>query len=406
MSKSIVSTFLLLAVFTNFISWRFFDGCMVALLLTILLSKPWPIKNVASIFKKSGFLHLMIIVLLSIIFISYILAGMPSEILNFRWLLGAYIIFLATYFIGANDGISLKYLFITLILAAGIAIIYDGLIMNTARVAFNPDHRFQGFFNNSNVFGMAAGLWTSFCLTWIGSQIYFKKKISIWAIITAFLFLGTTYLTYSRSSWGGLVISVTLLFITLRKNRRILFSALACVAVVILMFSTNAFHFRDRLLYTQNLNSSSSNAIRLQIWKANIKMFSEKPFFGVGYWQNTQLLKTYGTDIPFGDQQAHAHNQYLQFLSGTGVLGLTAYLILCVYGLMCLYRKFRSSNDILTKQFALCALMVLITYLIESFTDSPMDSREVRNIMMLIIGGLLGAIFSRKYVNDANAEIG
>jgi O-antigen ligase len=72
---------------------------------------------------------------------------------------------------------------------------------------------------------------------------------------------------------------------------------------------------------------------RQDLWEANLEMFKQRPLAGVGLKHNQELSgfylmeKYHATDVFSG----HAHNNVLDFLGGTGIIGLIAFLIWCYF---------------------------------------------------------------------------
>ena len=135
---------------------------------------------------------------------------------------------------------------------------------------------------------MTRGAWVSFIFTLVIMALFFVKKLSFKQIITisAFVLIYGLVLTQSK---GG--------------EKRI-----------------------EKLVSTQTDEAVSE---RFDIWKAYLQIFKDNPVAGVGFNEGpSHLLKTYeklGMDQTF---VSHAHNDYLQVLAETGVIGLLAYLFL------------------------------------------------------------------------------
>jgi O-antigen ligase len=78
--------------------------------------------------------------------------------------------------------------------------------------------------------------------------------------------------------------------------------------------------------------SFPSNAQRASLWRANWQIFIENPVVGVGYGMNEIYVGKYLDKLGLkGVEGGHAHNNYLQFISGTGFLGLAFYLLFSAY---------------------------------------------------------------------------
>ena len=79
-------------------------------------------------------------------------------------------------------------------------------------------------------------------------------------------------------------------------------------------------------------DDANSEGFRFQVWKAIFQLVSDHPFIGSSYL-GSYVLK----DVAVGS----AHNQYLDILLRTGLLGFFSYLVLVYKLVIFLYKKFR-----------------------------------------------------------------
>jgi O-antigen ligase len=313
-----------------------------------------------------------------------------GDFTDFRWILGLYLIAIATIAAEFDDSLNLNlasYLGIGIIV---LAFIYDFYATGSFPNSIN---RFKAFYVNPNVCGMAFTIYATFLLGWVSTKVYLSQSLPKIPFLASVLILFSIYLTYSRSSWMGIFSAVLLITILYRTNRYIFLSAISSIVMISGAYIFNILGFKDRILYTTNL-TSSSGTVRLDIWKANISMFLDHPIFGVGYWQNTRLLKFYASGVPQADITAHAHNQYLQFLSGSGILGLFCYLLLIFISYNFFIYNYRINKASVAKAVSFCAILIITAYAITSLTDSPMDSRESRNFLMVAMGFCVGIVLN------------
>jgi hypothetical protein len=64
---------------------------------------------------------------------------------------------------------------------------------------------------------------------------------------------------------------------------------------------------------------------RLDLWRAALRMWTERPLFGVGPDNFRHLYGLY-LNLPEWDRRLHANNLYLELLAGWGILGLLLFL--------------------------------------------------------------------------------
>ena len=80
-------------------------------------------------------------------------------------------------------------------------------------------------------------------------------------------------------------------------------------------------------LLQQERDAQGRNLVpsRWNLWRAALKMFRERPWFGSGP-DSFRLLKWKYMDIPAGDNTILANSLYLEFLAGSGIIGLLSLL--------------------------------------------------------------------------------
>jgi len=130
-----------------------------------------------------------------------------------------------------------------------------------------------------------------------------------------------------------------------------------------------------------NVWETSSWQIRLQIWQELTQQFFQKPVFGHAPQKNY-----------FYAHHLHAENSYILWAWQYGIIGLAAFLALFLAPLKEIIQKFRSSME--AKQF----LLVIITFLITSITNSPL-SHTTLSLLFFIFAG----IFYGQYYHLENA---
>jgi O-antigen ligase len=183
-----------------------------------------------------------------------------------------------------------------------------------------------GFFNHHLTYAYSFGM--IICIAW--SLIVLKtpktnfEKIAL--PISFLLIFASLICTYSRGAWAGLAIVIpAMVFLACRKY------FFAILGIIILLVCTLYFTdsmFRQRL-QTVTQGGYFSNQDRKNLWEINFQMFKEHPIVGVGYLENEPLSGTYFKKLNIvGGMGGHAHSNYFEFLSTSGVLGFVAYLAL------------------------------------------------------------------------------
>jgi O-antigen ligase len=134
------------------------------------------------------------------------------------------------------------------------------------------------------------------------------------------------YLTQSRGSMVAILAGVALVLVlySLRSRARIWLWLSVALGVVIVVGVGGNFVADDLLqLSVQGRGLDSGVSGRANVWRETWELFSNHPWFGVGYRQHEQYLTS----------EASAHNAYLATLADTGVVGFIGFAVFLFGGL-------------------------------------------------------------------------
>jgi hypothetical protein len=135
--------------------------------------------------------------------------------------------------------------------------------------------------------------------------------------------------TFGRGAWIATLLTQTLMWSLMFPKRAKLFIASFIGGAVTLVLILEP--LRERAFRLLSF-SQTNNYDRLILWRANWEMFKENPVWGLGYLQNEVQAREWVTRIGHPDAfTGHAHNNYIQMLSGMGAPGFVLYLALITY---------------------------------------------------------------------------
>lgn len=151
----------------------------------------------------------------------------------------------------------------------------------------------------------------------------FKKKFwryACWLVIPF-----TWHAIFLTGSRGGLLAAIFLIgiFSIRTKNKILPFVAIILFVIAFVTQSGDIMSGRARTIASYQEDASAMG--RIEAWKAAIEMAKDHPFTGVGIASFTAAFPSYSFGIP-----REAHNAFFQLLGETGVLGATAYMLLCL----------------------------------------------------------------------------
>lgn len=148
-------------------------------------------------------------------------------------------------------------------------------------------------------------------------------KLTLVVCVIAIVF--ATIMTFSRQTIFPL--SVVLLAVLFReaRSRWIHVVVLLVVAIVLLMIPQLYWHRISSITQIfEETSEEKSLAIRVKAFKTAWKMFLDHPFTGVGL--NNFIVRS-ATDLP---KRIGAHNAYLELLTGVGIFGFAAFMLMPV----------------------------------------------------------------------------
>ena len=241
-----------------------------------------------------------------------------------RWILSFVVLFL----ISVIDSKYYKWLIISWIFGTGGSILY-GYFQHTGGfwiVDIPKMGRIMSMFGNPIFFAVHI---INFIPMLIGTifVVYNKNRFlklkNLFLITLLILSLVTLYYTQTRAAFIGLIISVCVfIFLSIKSEKKYLYIIIFFTSIIIFIILTKEIWFRQQA--------------HLLIWRDTVKMWYSRPFFGVG------LGKFHSEFVNFASEQLRqiwpqknfiindAHNEYVQILAETGVVGLLLFFTILV----------------------------------------------------------------------------
>lgn len=240
---------------------------------------------------------------------------------------------------------------------------------------------------NPNVFAAYLVINICFIISWI---LYVKKEpLKEFSLILCSIAL---ILTYSRGAFVSLIIAVLIIYVLIRDKRILLY------AVVMLMFFIllNNGAGYERIDVTK-INNDSSSIYRLEIWRTSYEIFLQNPIAGNGIgtlWFSLSHVspKLWGTIY-------HAHNLFLHFAAENGILGLLAFINICIRTFVSSWRTIRNSYDSFGKFAALGAVGSCTAIVIHGMIDAVIVIPTMTLILMNYYGMASYALQNKQIEN-------
>lgn len=270
---------------------------------------------------------------------------------------------------------------------------YMALILNVIAIYlyFTRDEgRAAGIYNA--IMGFSHNIAPIFCLFFILyiTNWNLNKKIDNLIIFLTVVTSGFLVLvTYTRGVWLGVIFAIPIVLAFWSIKRVLQFIGITTLLLAFLIYFNK--NFSDRV-FSKTIAETSSNDARVVLWKANLMMVRDYPFFGVGQGMNKNYLQKYFDEIGIPKNSviiSHAHNQYLQVWAGTGTFGLICYL----FFLFSIFRTVKTSYQLSqakNKPLFLGLLAAILCFLISALTEANFNISKNRFLFLLIAGMAIG----------------
>ena len=263
-------------------------------------------------------------------------------------------------------------------------------------------HRWRtiGFYNLPLTYGYVFGCFGIFAL--LGGMASFRKrktKTFLWTLCLFLVVSASLFTTYTRGVWLAYFSGLGALLFFWDKKATLIFALISIVGVVSLANYDSHFSHRLNSIFDKKYTSNSQ---RVKIWKASLEMFKESPWFGVGYEQTDKRMQYYFDKENVKDvKPTHAHNTYLQFLTGTGAFGLLGFLlfIFSIYRRCFINLKTWPSGRMF--YVSLVLLGGLTSICVGGLTECNFKDAEVNHIAVFILS-IFSALTIREIANSGS----
>ncbi|HEX4925893.1 MAG TPA: O-antigen ligase family protein [Bdellovibrionales bacterium] len=217
------------------------------------------------------------------------------------------------------------------------------------------------------------------------------------------LLIGLSLLwTYGRGVWMATALAFFVLAAYVSKRHLVAFLVIIGIIGGVLYTGDSGFQERFASMWASNY---TSNTDRQDLWRANLAMFQDYPWLGVGYGQNEEILHKYYDKLDIANTfGGHAHNNYLQMLSTTGLLGMICYMLFILSFLLTTHRLWMEvpKTHYWHRVLVLGALGAQVTMHAGGVTQWNFGDAEVNHLFIFILAmiGYLSERYSRGIVPD------
>lgn len=250
-------------------------------------------------------------------------------------------------------------------------------------------YRTNGFFNSSMTFGHSLGALIAlpFAFALMNPKKHQYTRVLFSAVT---LVMGLALITtFTRGAWMGAVSA--LLVISFLRDWKTLMATLGTMVVVV--FAATKIHpsLEVRVHSTFDTHSQSASE-RMSLWKANTDVFKEYPLLGIGYGENERVISEYFKKSKISSGYVgHAHSNFFQFLSGTGLLGTLCFYLfalgILIINLKLWFKVQGTSNWI--SAFLLGAIGVQVCLHVAGLTECNFKDMEINHLFIFVFAMVL-----------------
>ena len=285
----------------------------------------------------------------------------------------------------------------------------------------------QPFYNDHTIYGACLAIFFPFIIYILIKSVNERQRIyMIFSAIILGVFSLAIFLSYSRAAWITLILAfVVFLLIKFRVKAGYLYFVGFFFAASLIVFWPNIKEYSQsnkEISHTDNIGmhfksvvnvnkADMSNSERINRWKCAWRMFLDKPIlgFGPGTYQFFYGQFQQRTDMTyistFKGDKGHAHSEYLNYLSETGLIGALNFLALiiltCYYGITNYYK----SHNGLIKNTSLFLFLGFFTYAVHAFFNGFLESDKIAMPFFVSIAAIVSISITLKEFDRNNSVI-
>ena len=217
-----------------------------------------------------------------------------------------------------------------------------------------------------------------------------KPVVRLFLAATGLIFLYSLILTGARS--GILIAVIVMILIALREVHAVLYIAIVSLIIVggLLIMPESV---QTRLGLTPGADTSAEAAAEASTERRStytpyaIQLFLEKPVIGLGLGGFAKSYSQSEYRFLRGEEDVRrvAHNMYLEFAVGTGLLGLIPFIMLLVSTMLGLQRAIREAPSSLYRDMAQTIQASLLTFLLVGFFSSSQYDKPLWLLISLAV---------------------
>lgn len=238
--------------------------------------------------------------------------------------------------------------------------------------------RTKGFFSNPMTF--ANSLSIAFCFLYAFQVIgkgFQKTHMKFITYVTLCTIASALLTTFTRGVWFGVFLTLFIITTLYKKIYGVFF---LLIFIIFFYFLYNESYLIKNRITNIFATEQESVSDRVDVWRAHWAMFKDYPLLGVGLNMTKKRIQEYHIKIK-GEPgfYSHAHNNILQVLASTGILGFI-FLSSFFYKLFLVFFKGIYQNKYIYALFA-----ILLCLNLSGLTEANFFDGEVLHMFIFLL---------------------
>ena len=231
-----------------------------------------------------------------------------------------------------------------------------------------------------SVYMTFAGLLMLVGLIALGRYLFNDKKEK-WVMVAIGLITFCLLLTLTRQAWLGFFVGFLVLIISWNKKYLL---AIPVAIIGLLLFAPES--VKDRMFSITDLNDWTFQA-RIFLWQGGLKIFQDYPITGCGFKCVDVLHTQYPDPSGYITRHRGMHNNIIQLLVDTGILGLGTWLSIWVVYFLAIYKQWNKITiNSITKGLVIGSFAAVTGFLVGGMFETNFYDSEVAMLLYFIMG--------------------
>ncbi|MBP2654170.1 MAG: polymerase [Firmicutes bacterium] len=206
------------------------------------------------------------------------------------------------------------------------------------------------------------------------------------ALMIGAITLSMVALVFNGTRGAWIAIAVTFIvygLLNLKRDFKAIAGILAVLMIFGVLFASNN-QIKERFNSIADM-SNQSNSERVLMWRSAWNMFLDHPITGVGAGNYPKQYQTrYILPEAKERMQGHPHNNFLNTMAETGIVGCLAFVYMFGYILVYFFRRRGGDNE--GGIMAMAAFLVTVSLLVQGMTEYNYGDSAVIRMYWFIIG--------------------